>query len=219
MRRALRLFSFFLAASCFGADLTGNWVVEKHRGDGTVDRSYFNLKQEASRITGTIRVTQFFYTISDGSGTPEHFTLIGSMKDGNSERHVTYEGRLAGDQLHLATRRGPDSPLTELTARRAPSGEGAMPSRLPLPALHRVPDNGLAKTPPMGWNSWNNFKNKVSDEVVRQIADAMVSSGMRDAGYSYINIDDTWEGQRDAKGNITSNQQEPEAWHLLLSRS
>ncbi|PYY08329.1 MAG: alpha-galactosidase [Acidobacteria bacterium] len=209
MRRALRLFSFFLAASCFGADLTGNWVVEKHRGDGTVDRSYFNLKQEASRITGTIRVTQFFYTISDGSGTPEHFTLIGSMKDGNSERHITYEGRLAGDQLHLATRRGPDSPLTELTARRAPSGEGAMPSRLPLPALHRVPDNGLAKTPPMGWNSWNNFKNKVSDEVVRQIADAMVSSGMRDAGYSYINIDDTWEGQRDAKGNITSNQKFP----------
>jgi alpha-galactosidase len=210
MRLILPLFSFCLAASCFGSDLTGNWVVEKPRGDGTVEKSYFNLKQDASHITGTIRVTQFFYTISDGSGTPDHFTLTGSMKDGKSERQVTYEGRLVGDQLHLATRRRPDDPWTELTARRAPSGEGAMPSRLSLPALHRVPENGLAKTPPMGWNSWNNFKNKVTDEIVRQIADAMVTSGMRDAGYSFVNIDDTWEGERDAKGNITSNRKFPD---------
>ena len=60
MIRVLRLFSFFLMASCFAADLTVNWVVEKQRGDGTVDKSYFNLKQAASDITGTIRVTHFF---------------------------------------------------------------------------------------------------------------------------------------------------------------
>jgi len=48
MIRVLRLFSFFLMASCFAADLTVNWVVEKQRGDGTVDKSYFNLKQAAS---------------------------------------------------------------------------------------------------------------------------------------------------------------------------
>jgi alpha-galactosidase len=85
-----------------------------------------------------------------------------------------------------------------------------MPARLPLPTLHKVSDNGLVKTPPMGWNSWNHFKSKVSDAVVREIADAMVSSGIRDAGYSYIDIDDTWEGERDAKGNITANQKFPD---------
>ena len=68
----------------------------------------------------------------------------------------------------------------------------------------------LAATPPMGWNSWNHFADKVTDADVRAAADAMVSSGMRDAGYIYVNIDDTWEGQRDAQGNIQSNSKFPD---------
>jgi alpha-galactosidase len=62
----------------------------------------------------------------------------------------------------------------------------------------------------MGWNSWNHFRNKVDDAAVRAQAEAMVSSGMRDAGYTYINIDDTWEGERDAKGNIQTNSKFPD---------
>ena len=68
----------------------------------------------------------------------------------------------------------------------------------------------LALTPPMGWNSWNKFAEKVDDQAVRGMADTMVSSGMKDAGYVYINIDDTWEGQRDAHGNIQSNSKFPD---------
>ena len=52
----------------------------------------------------------------------------------------------------------------------------------------------------MGWNSWNKFGSAVNEELIRQTADAMVSSGMKDAGYEYINIDDTWEGERDGRG-------------------
>ncbi len=63
----------------------------------------------------------------------------------------------------------------------------------------------LAPAPPMGWNSWNHFHRRITGKIVRQIADAMVSSGMKAAGYTYINIDDTWEGQRDAQGNIQPN--------------
>jgi alpha-galactosidase len=117
---------------------------------------------------------------------------------------------LFGDELHLSTRRRPEDKPTELIAKRAPDGEGGMPERLPLPTLHKVAYNGLAKTPPMGWNSWNKFKSGVDDRVVREIADAIVSSGMRDAGYTYVNIDDTWEGARDAQGNITSNKKFPD---------
>jgi len=65
--------------------------------------------------------------------------------------------------------------------------------------------NGLAPRPPMGWNSWNHFGRRVDDATVREQAEAMVASGMRDAGYVYINIDDTWEGGRDAKGYIHTN--------------
>ncbi|SFI84067.1 alpha-galactosidase [Kaistella treverensis] len=60
----------------------------------------------------------------------------------------------------------------------------------------------LALTPPMGWNSWNKFACNVDENLIKEIADAMVSTGMRDAGYTYINIDDCWHGDRDANGFI-----------------
>ena len=68
----------------------------------------------------------------------------------------------------------------------------------------------LAATPPMGWNSWNHFADKVDDRTIRAAADAMVSSGMRDSGYVYVNIDDTWQGTRDEQGNIRPNAKFPD---------
>ena len=62
----------------------------------------------------------------------------------------------------------------------------------------------------MGWNSWNWFAGKVTDKDIRQAADLLVSSGMRDAGYVYVNIDDTWEGQRDATGVLHTNDKFPD---------
>jgi alpha-galactosidase len=74
-------------------------------------------------------------------------------------------------------------------------------------ALAAVPahalDNGVARTPPMGWNSWNKFACKgINEKVVREAADQMASSGMKDAGYQYVIIDDCWQTGRDASGNI-----------------
>jgi alpha-galactosidase len=61
----------------------------------------------------------------------------------------------------------------------------------------------LAKTPPMGWNSWNKFGCRIDEKLIRETADAFVSSGMRDAGYVYVNIDDCWMAkERDAQGNL-----------------
>lgn len=60
----------------------------------------------------------------------------------------------------------------------------------------------LAPTPPMGWNTWNKFGCNVDEALIRKAADEMVSSGMKDAGYQYIVIDDCWHGKRDAEGNI-----------------
>lgn len=60
----------------------------------------------------------------------------------------------------------------------------------------------LALTPPMGWNSWNKFACNVDEKLIREVADAMVASGMKDAGYTYINIDDCWHGDRDSLGFI-----------------
>ena len=70
--------------------------------------------------------------------------------------------------------------------------------------------NTLALTPPMGWNSWNCFGCDVSDAKVRAAADAMVSSGLINHGWTYINIDDCWEGGRDTNGNIIPNAKFPD---------
>ena len=59
-------------------------------------------------------------------------------------------------------------------------------------------DDGLAKTPPMGWNSWNVFGKDINEKVIRETADAMVTSGLRDAGFTYLVIDDLWQGDRDS---------------------
>src|SRR5712691_7722773 len=63
----------------------------------------------------------------------------------------------------------------------------------------------LASTPPMGWNSWNKFGCNVSEDLIRQIADAMVASGMKDAGYQYVVIDDCWQLERDGNGNTVAD--------------
>jgi alpha-galactosidase len=81
---------------------------------------------------------------------------------------------------------------------------------LALCAVTAADGQKVAATPPMGWNSWNFFNGKVTDKDIRDTADLLVSSGMRDAGYVYVNIDDTWEGERDAQGRITSNSKFPD---------
>src|SRR5277367_1008682 len=68
----------------------------------------------------------------------------------------------------------------------------------------------LAATPPMGWNSWNHFAKDVTDADVRASADIIVSSGMRDAGYISVNIDDAWQGERDAQGVLHPNSKFPD---------
>ncbi len=62
---------------------------------------------------------------------------------------------------------------------------------------------GLALTPPMGWNSWNTFQTNISEKLVKETADKMVSSGMKDAGYEYLVLDDGWMAkERDSAGNL-----------------
>jgi alpha-galactosidase len=71
-----------------------------------------------------------------------------------------------------------------------------------IPPQLQALDNGLARTPPMGWNTWNKFACNVSETLVHEAADAIVSSGMKDAGYRYVVIDDCWQVSRDTDGNI-----------------
>jgi len=79
-----------------------------------------------------------------------------------------------------------------------------------LPATAALAQSPVAQTPPMGWNSWNFFAERVTDKDIRGAADQLVATGMKDAGYIYVNIDDTWEDKRDASGVLHTNSKFPD---------
>lgn len=76
---------------------------------------------------------------------------------------------------------------------------------------------GLAATPPMGWNSWNQFGCNIDETLIRETVDAMVASGLSDAGYEFVNLDDCWHGERDEDGFIQANPERFESGIKALS--
>jgi alpha-galactosidase len=82
------------------------------------------------------------------------------------------------------------------------SGTAFVASGTPAQAL----DNGVGRTPPMGWNSWNTFFCNINESLIRGMADSIVSTGMRDAGYQYVVVDDCWMNpNRDSGGNLQAD--------------
>ncbi|KAM0828039.1 hypothetical protein ACQ4PT_067811 [Festuca glaucescens] len=72
----------------------------------------------------------------------------------------------------------------------------------------RAVENGLGRTPQMGWNSWNHFFCQINEEIIRETADALINTGLAKLGYKYVNIDDCWaEPNRDYQGNMVPNKQ------------
>ena len=188
----------------FAADVTGQWRVLRQTDDGNTLETFLDLKQEGAKLTGTLLVGWGDLQISNGHVDDDKISFTV-----DAATNWRYAGEIAGSQMHL-TQYDPNAGAIPVSAIRMPLQAATAPLRFPVPPLHAVLSNGLASTPPMGWNSWNFFRDKIDDSTVRQIADAMVRTGMRDAGYRYVNIDDTWEGSRDANGRIRPNKKFPD---------
>jgi alpha-galactosidase len=122
------------------------------------------------------------------------------------------EATLAGDQLNVGPPGGtqPPSVLRRASDEERQALDRLMPKKLPLPKFAPLPPNGLARTPPMGFSTWNRFQTSIDDQTIRGVADALVASGMRDAGYVYVNIDDGWQGTRDEHGELRANAKFPD---------
>ena len=209
MNRIFPLAVFVMAASAYAADLTGNWLVKQESPDGNIRETYFDLKQDGNNITGTMRSFNYDRRNIQSGTVDADGNVVLTMAGQNNRPGQKIQAKFANGEFRVKMpARG--GPAEEITAARAPSGAGGPLKKIEPPALHKVPYNGLAKTPPMGWNSWNKFAGRVTAEDVKGMADAIVSSGMKAAGYIYVNIDDTWEGMRDANGNITANKKFPD---------
>ena len=190
------------------SDLNGRWLHEDVSEDGNRVPIILALKVDHGKISGKVMFAWGDIIIQSGEvdGSKFHFA---AMTPADSKQPAVYEGELKGAGL-LVHSHWPGNNNTDYTATRTTDTAGDPPARIPPPVIKTVPYNGLAATPPMGWNSWNHFRGKIDDHAVREIADAIVASGMRDAGYIYINIDDTWEGERDASGVIHPNRKFPD---------
>jgi alpha-galactosidase len=192
-----------LAAPGYSQGLTGRWAALGGMLDnGEQQKSILELKQTGNELTGTLKTLGYSVDVK-GTASGNHFELF--VAEWNQEK-PTIVGDLVDGELHAV-----EGGRRNLVAKpAAPADDIPEVPYIEPPPLHIVPYNVLAKTPPMGWNSWNLFADRIDDQTVRTMADALVSSGMRDAGYSYLNIDDTWEGVRDAQGNLQSNHKFPD---------
>jgi alpha-galactosidase len=217
VRRTFLLIVFTLGSAHLAigqTDLSGYWLLKIANGDDTYRKIYFDLHQQGDKLTGD-------WFGRDPKGVPIEGTITGDKihfatvpppdaapSASFARRPVVYDGTLQDGKLALESK-GPRG-VSKGEAERSTKEAAAPPAPLPLPPLRDISENGLARTPPMGWNSWNKFAGRITDADVRSMADAMVSSGMAKLGYEYINIDDTWQAGRDAQGNILANKKFPD---------
>lgn len=170
-------------------------VVVSHGTDGwrgvITSRWYGDLPMQDVRVEGDRLVFQ----LSNGNPRLKSTDIVLTIEGGKARM----TGKLWYSKFDITAHKGTRAELKALDFKT-----------YPLPPHRVVPQRGLALRPPMGWSSWNKFGKGIDDKTVREIADALVSSGLRDAGYTYVNIDDGWQGERDAKGVLQPNSKFPD---------
>jgi alpha-galactosidase len=204
--------SICLCTLAAAEDLTGRWSATETLANGQKREWSVALIADGGSLRGFVTNTRATMLIVDGrvDGDNVSFTML--REANGADKRVDCTGVVTGDGLTVTIPNDNNRPSTVLAAKHVSTERPTLPApKISLPnEFPAVKYNGLAKTPPMGWNSWNKFNNKVDDAAVRGIADAIASNGMKDAGYVYVNIDDTWEGKRDANGVLQTNEKFPD---------
>jgi alpha-galactosidase len=211
------------AAVANAQSLTGRWEARMYQVDEG-RKMVLALTQQGATVTGyLLQPNSQGVPILEGTAGGDNSLTFTVERPGRGARgattppppvRTTYNAVLHGDKLVMtvpAGGRGMLNPMEFTRVSTAPPGALPPPApRISLTSYNPVPYDGLAKTPPMGWNSWNKFAGAVTDKDVRGMADAMAGNGMKAAGYVYVNIDDTWEADRDANGMIRTNSKFPD---------
>lgn len=216
MRQLISLLSLLAIVSSTNADtgadseLAGIWVTQTPFSE--VAPNYLVFERAADVWTGYMTTDFGKIELHDIDVAEQNVSFHQFMNVGITPHEVPIlvRGGLSDGKLHLYFPSG--TAVKERVARKASDQElGKLEAMTPpSQVLEPFTDEGFVKTPPMGWSSWNHFANKIDDKTVREIADAMVASGLRDVGYEYVNIDDGWQGTRDAQGRLQPNEKFPD---------
>ena len=160
---------------------------------------YLDLQKDAQSIRGRVHMTWGWSEIGKSVVTGDSFTLY--LRDAIP---IHIDCKPLGEELSIIISDPRTSPFSFRAhpVRRFP--EPATPK--PLPAIADISAGRVAlATPPMGWNSWNHFAERIDDATVRSIADALVETGMRDVGYRYVIVDEGWAATRGPDGRLRGN--------------
>jgi len=190
------------------SQLEGVWVFG--RGPDFPGLRYMRITRKEGNVVGTI-TTDWYGDVPMNKLRVKGDTARFEIDNGNARlpprewKATLTDGRVrvTGDiwyqQIDLQAERGTPADAKRLAFAIAP-----------LPQPRKLQPDGQAPTPPMGWSSWNKFAEHIDDRTIRGIADALVSTGLRDAGYVHVNIDDGWQGERDANGVLQPNERFPD---------
>jgi len=174
-----------------------------------------DLRQDGTALTGTMVTHMLDLPLSGGVVRGGDLSFVMKIDMPGAKMEIPFTGKRVDGRIELTARPPGGMPPMRVLMRRASEEDvvrraGAKPERIEPPAIQPLADNGLARTPPMGWNSWNCFHLDISDAKIREIADALVKTGMREAGYRYVVIDDGWQGRRDESGVLHPNERFPD---------
>lgn len=206
VKKGFILIAFFAITSCSNNNnlpFDGIWRMDDDGNGEVVITTYFDLQQNEDSLSGRVIMNNAVEIPIENvvvSDTMASFTIFWGAEFNLFPK---------GDKMVVHTIWRGGEPIKS-SARPTNKAEIIPPETIELPEIKEVPSNGLATTPPMGWNSWNHFGITINDSIIRTIADAMVNTGMAEAGYEYIVIDDGWEGGRDENGNIYPNSNFPD---------
>jgi alpha-galactosidase len=206
---ALLLFAVAAVGGASRGPLDGAWLFDDAPAYPGV--TLMEIATHGGRTTGTITTTWYGPMVMQNvkvDGDVAIFDLRNVNDNANPTRR--WVARLGAGKMTLTGDIW--STHAEQTGRRGTSAEAAARTFrfAQLPPAGTLKPDGLAATPPMGWSSWNKFADAIDDRTVRAMADWMVSSGLRAAGYVYLNIDDGWQGDRDATGHLQPNGKFPD---------
>lgn len=235
MKSALLGLAVVLSLCAQITDISGVWVAKTQSPMGDSEVVY-RFKVVDGKLTGS-QTLPFGgeALVIDGKIAGDAFEFTVQMDTPGGVQKATGTGKIVGEQLHITPamppipqsagprppggpgggmRRMLSGPLiasrgTPTPTYRAPAIDYKTLKKIELEPVQNVPHNNLAETPPMGWNSWNKFRTRIDDKTIREIADAMVSSGMKAAGYEYVNIDDGWQWKRNERGELMPNPNFP----------
>ncbi len=209
---------FAMGVSASAAELAGIWMAP-------APNAYYYPGQQIPDYPNSDAFTErFVFTRENGALVGTFLSMVGNKPLSDlkvqgqaisfTQGHNKFHGQIKGDELQLAVNWNGQSRSEPYICRRATAQDlkiiEAGPTysfkKLPLPALHDVSGDNAAPTPPMGIGNFT----VADDAEVRKVADQMVALGLRDAGYVYIQIDEGWQGRRDAEGNIHPNAKFPD---------